>query len=142
MECRERFRLPASLKLLRDEMAPWRTRMGRAQFPHRAGQRTGWLCLVIALAAKPVPTTPREREEPDQRAADALLRFLDRTPAAHQYTASRRLEASGSGHRGWLDADTEFSAASGLVYRVTAEGGSGYIRSRVLRSLLDEEQRV
>jgi hypothetical protein len=66
--------------------------------------------------------------------------FLDRAPKARQYSASRRLEASGVGHEGWLDVETEFSATSGLTYQVTAEGGSGYIRSRVLRSLLNEEQ--
>ncbi len=59
-----------------------------------------------------------------------------------QYSASRWLEASGSGHRAWLDVRTDFSVASGMLYEVTAEGGSGYIRSRVLRSLLDEEQRL
>jgi hypothetical protein len=37
---------------------------------------------------------------------------------------------------------TDFTRTSGLRYEVTNEGGSGYIRRRVLRSLLDEEQRV
>jgi hypothetical protein len=78
----------------------------------------------------------------DQRAADALARFLTRPPVAHEYSASRRLEASGRGQRAWLDVQTDFSLSSGLLYDVTGEGGSGFIRSRVLRSLLDEEQRL
>jgi len=68
--------------------------------------------------------------------------FLARPAGAHPYRASRRLEASGSGQRGWLDVQTDFTVSSGLQYEVTAEGGSGYIRTRVLRSLLDEERRL
>jgi hypothetical protein len=71
-----------------------------------------------------------------------MHQFLARPRLAHQYCASRRLEASGSGHRAWLDVQTDFALASGLQYSVTAEGGSGYIRTRVLRSLLEEEQRL
>jgi hypothetical protein len=41
-----------------------------------------------------------------------------------------------------MSVQTDFTPASGLIYQVVAEGGSGYIRSRVLRSLLDEEQRL
>jgi hypothetical protein len=89
----------------------------------------------LALQPSPAPSG-------DPRAAAAMQAFFDRPTAAHQYSASRRLEASGSGQKGWLDVKTEFSVASGLFYQVTAEGGSGFIRSRVLRSLLDEEQRL
>jgi hypothetical protein len=78
--------------------------------------------------------------EPDATAA--MRQFLARPMITHQYSASRRLEASGSGRRAWLDVQTTFTVASGLLYEVTAEGGSGYIRARVLRSLLDEEQRL
>jgi hypothetical protein len=78
----------------------------------------------------------------DQGALSAFRNFLALPRIARQYTASRRLEASGRGHRAWLDVETDFSTDSGLLYEVTAEGGSGYIRSRVLRSLLDEEQRL
>lgn len=116
--------------------------MGRPRSPFRAGRRTGCLCLAVAFTMNPVPQRPSLPPSVDPRAAAAMQGFLDRATTAHQYSASRRLEASGRGHRGWLDAQTEFTVASGLVYQVTAEGGSGYIRSRVLRSLLDEEQRL
>jgi hypothetical protein len=78
--------------------------------------------------------------EPNAEAA--MEKYLARPAVAHQYSASRRLEAAGSGQRGWLDVQTHFTLESGFVYEVTAEGGSGYIRSRILRSLLDEEQRL
>jgi hypothetical protein len=76
----------------------------------------------------------------DERASVAMRIFLGRPAVARPYTASRRLDASGGGQRAWLEVRTDFAPASGLLYEVTAEGGSGYIRSRVLRSLLDEEQ--
>lgn len=78
----------------------------------------------------------------DPAARVALEMFLARPVRAHPYRAARLLEASASGQRGWLDVQTDFTVSSGLRYEVTAEGGSGYIRARVLRSLLDEEQRV
>lgn len=72
----------------------------------------------------------------------AVEKFLQRSSASHGYRALRRLEAAGRGHEGWLDARTEFSVGGGLRYEVTAEGGSEYIRSRVLRGLLEEERKL
>lgn len=90
---------------------------------------------LILQASSDAPTV-------DPRVHAALRAFLDRTDAARQYSSSRRLEASGSGRQGWLEVQIEYSEASGLSYQVIAEGGSGYIRSRVLRSLLDEERSI
>ena len=95
------------------------------------------LMAVLAFAAPSAHTTG-----PSADALTALDMFLSQPPTVHPYRASRRLEASGSGQRGWLDVRTDFTVASGLQYEVTAEGGSGYIRRRILRSLLDEEQRL
>jgi len=81
-------------------------------------------------------------ETPDPIAIAALEKFLARPAIAHRYCAARRLEASGGGQRGWIDVRTSFAPDTGFAYEVTAEGGSGYIRKRVLRSLLDEEQRL
>jgi hypothetical protein len=78
----------------------------------------------------------------DPDAVTAMQRFIATANQPHAYRATRRLEASGSGQRGWLDAHTEFTPELGLHYEVTAEGGSGYIRSRVLRSLLEQERRL
>lgn len=92
-------------------------------------------CLVGASAAE----TPAGR---NTAVSGALQAFLARPAVPHEYRASRRLEAAGVGQRGWLDVQTGFSRVSGFFYEVTDEGGSGYIRSRVLHSLLDEERRV
>jgi len=78
----------------------------------------------------------------DPRAIAAMEHFLARPLTSHQYSATRRLEASSKSHRAWLDAQTEFTPSDGLNYEVTAEGGSGFIRSRILRSLLDEEKKL
>lgn len=79
---------------------------------------------------------------PDADAVRAMHTFLNRPAGSHAYVAARRLEAAGSGQRGWLHAQTSFTPATGLHYQVTAEGGSGYIRSRVLRSLLEAERQL
>ena len=98
------------------------------------------LAAVLAFAAASAHTTGATGPSAD--AITALDMFLSQPPTVHPYRASRRLEASGSGQRGWLDVQTDFTVTSGLQYEVTAEGGSGYIRRRILRSLLDEEQRL
>ena len=98
------------------------------------------LAGLVALTVSPVQTAGASM--PNPATLSALEMFLARPTAVHPYRASRRLEASGSGQRGWLDVHTDFTVASGLKYEVTAEGGSGYIRTRVLRSLLNEEQRL
>ena len=122
--------------------------MGRQRSLFRAGRQTGGLCLglLVALTVNAVSQTlssaPAPAAATDPRATAAMQSFLDRPTTAHQYSATRRLEASGSGHQAWLDVQTDFTVAAGLAYQVTAEGGSGYIRSRVLRSLLDEEQQL
>ena len=100
------------------------------------------LCFTLALAMSLILQASSRDSIVDPRAEAALHAFLGSPVGARQYTASRRLEASGSGRQGWLDVRIEYSAASGLSYQVLAEGGSGYIRSRVLRSLLDEEQSI
>jgi hypothetical protein len=100
--------------------------------------------VLAASAALTMALMPPQR--PETFAVDdgvtAMQQFLARPRLAHQYSGSRRLEASGRGQRAWLNVQTDFAPASGLQYQVTAEGGSGYIRTRVLRSLLEEERRL
>jgi hypothetical protein len=79
---------------------------------------------------------------PAQYQTVPLQKFLTEAAPAPSYSGTRRLEATGSGQRGWLDARTDFTPIGGLHYEVTAEGGSGYIRGRVLRTLLEEERRL
>jgi|SoiMethySBSTD1v2_1073268.scaffolds.fasta_scaffold78525_4 hypothetical protein len=102
-------------------------------------------CLaLVAAGALTLAFVPRLHSSaaPLNDSDTAMEQFLARPITVPQYSGSRRLEASGSGQRAWLDVQTDFTPTSGFLYRVTAEGGSGYIRSRVLRSLLDEEQQL
>jgi len=116
--------------------------MGRMPLSTDTRRRLTAACVAAILIATASPWHAAEVDVVDQDALAAIHNFLERRRTAHQYTAWRRLEASGSGQRAWLDVETDFSAESGLLYAVTAEGGSGYIRSRVLHSLLNEEQRL
>lgn len=98
------------------------------------------IAVSLALAFATFQLSARAMVDPD--AASASEKFLARSAPVREYRAFRRLEASGVGQRGWMDVETTFTVASGFQYQVKAEGGSGYIRGRVLRSLLDEEQRL
>ena len=75
--------------------------------------------LAAAVAALPIVALAAEPAQPDSRAVNALDAFLSGRTLARQYTATRRLEASGSGQRGWLDVRTRYAAGSGFVYDVT-----------------------
>jgi hypothetical protein len=103
-------------------------------------RRTYRLGIAAVLMMTPLALPICAGDGANSNAVTAMERYLARPTIVHPYSASRRLEASGGGQRGWLDVRTDFTPASGLVYEVTSEGGSGYIRGRVLRSLLDEEQ--
>jgi hypothetical protein len=76
-------------------------------------------------------------------AADPSFRqFLAQGDTQPPYKAMRHLEAVNGSRTGWIETVTEYSPESGFRYHITAEGGSGYIRSRVLRALLDGERDV
>ena len=92
-----------------------------------------------------VRLSPFNFPRPKSSSREPPRRWRNFSPARrwHTSTARRavsRLQAADSAR--WLDVQTHFTLESGLRYEVTAEGGSGYIRSRILRSLLDEEQRL
>jgi hypothetical protein len=80
-----------------------------------------------------------------QAATTPLQRFLARgEEPTVEYRALRRLEAVNPkfNQRGWMTAWTEYDHANGFRYQVVAEGGSGYIRSHVLRAALEGEQKI
>lgn len=60
------------------------------------------------------------------------------------YRALRRLEGglASQDKRGWLEAWTEFVPGRGFSYEVVNEGGSEYVRNRILRHMLDSEQEL
>ena len=75
----------------------------------------------------------------------AVERFLSRGEEPPvEYRALRRLEADNPKFKqsAWMVAWTEYDHANGLRYEVVAEGGSGYIRSKVLRAALEGEQKI
>jgi hypothetical protein len=61
-----------------------------------------------------------------------------------QFRALRHLEATNARFkkRGWMDVVTELSPESGFTFQVVAEGGSEYIRKKVLRPILEGEQEI
>ena len=79
-------------------------------------------------------------ERSDAAATQSIQQFLTRESHDHRYRALRRLEAENRGRTGWLEAWTTFGPGDSFRYEVVSEGGSQYIRSRVLRGLLDGEK--
>ena len=76
-------------------------------------------------------------------AADhSIKQFLAQGLKQHPYRAVRHLEAQNGSRKGWMDAITEYSPSTGFRYDVIAEGGSDYIRSKVLKPVLDGEREV
>ena len=81
----------------------------------------------------PLPATP---------AVSPIERFLQRNdPPLRTYRGRRRLEARNARFKaeGWMEVTTELDPNQGLSWTVTGEGGSGYIRNRVLRKALEGE---
>jgi hypothetical protein len=103
----------------------------------RISLHRGLALTVIAI----VLASNVEATGPD--AADQSIRqFLAQDDTQRPYRAVRRLEAENGSRNGWIEAITEYSPATGFRYQITAEGGSGYIRSKVLKAVLDGEREV
>ncbi len=66
------------------------------------------------------------------------------TIAPPAYRAFRRLEGGliDSERRGWLEVWTEHQPGIGMTFEVTAEGGSEYVRNKILRNMLKSEQKL
>src|SRR5258705_1212829 len=101
---------------------------------------SGLVVIVAICATSAFPLSASHEDE--FSSVGAMRKFLGQPTSVHSYRGTRRLEASGSGQRGWLDARTDFTPDAGFDYEVIAEGGSGYIRFHVLRALLEEERRL
>lgn len=99
----------------------------------RNHRRTILTLLAVAVAASVRATVP-------DPADGSIRRFLAHDDAQPSYRATRRLEAENGGRTGWLEAVTEYSPKTGLRYEIIAEGGSSYIRSKVLRAVLEGER--
>lgn len=75
-------------------------------------------------------------------ADESFKQFLAQDDAQRPYRAVRHLQAENGSRTGWLEANTEYSREAGFKYQITAEGGSGYIRAKVLKAVLDGERDV
>ncbi|HUQ88134.1 MAG TPA: hypothetical protein VM096_11280 [Vicinamibacterales bacterium] len=66
------------------------------------------------------------------------------TVAPPSYRAFRRLEGgvANSDKNGWLEAWTEYTPGGGFSFNVVNEGGSDYVRNKVLRGMLTSEQQL
>ena len=74
-----------------------------------------------------------------------VQRFLARAEEPPvEYRALRRLEAHNPKFKqsAWMVAWTEYDHVNGFRYEIVDEGGSGYIRSKVLRGALEGEQKI
>lgn len=58
------------------------------------------------------------------------------------YRALRHMEGgiAGSERHGWLEVWTEYKPGRGFTYEVIREGGSEYVRNKILRHMLESEQ--
>jgi len=65
-------------------------------------------------------------------------------PPPRQYRALRRLEAQSDklGGSAWIEAWTEVDPAGGFRYEIIGEGGSGFVRGKVLRPWLASEKKM
>jgi hypothetical protein len=80
-----------------------------------------------------------------QAPTSALQRYLARgEEPIVEYRALRFLDASNShfGVNAWMDAWTEYTHEGGFTYEIVAEGGSAYVRRRVLRAALEGERKM
>ena len=66
------------------------------------------------------------------------------TVAPPPYRAFRRMEGgiNDSEKRGWVEAWTEYTPGRGFTYEIVREGGSDYVRNKILRGMLNSEQNL
>jgi hypothetical protein len=91
------------------------------------------LAMVFASNARATVSDPAD---------SSIEQFLAQDDTQRSYRAVRRLEAENGSRKGWMEAITEYSPQSGFQYEITAEAGSGFIRSKVLKAVLDGERDV
>jgi hypothetical protein len=103
--------------------------------------------LAAACAVSTLHATPADRNVLAFQAGppSVLQRFLARGEEPPvEYRALRRLEAQNPKFKqsAWMLAWTEYDHVNGFRYEVVNEGGSTYIRTKVLRAALEGEQKI
>jgi hypothetical protein len=98
------------------------------------------LAAALAVACAVANVHAQDHAQPT-----ALQRFLARAEEPPvEYRALRRLEAENAKFKqsAWMLAWTEYDHVNGFRYQIVDEGGSGYIRTKVLRAALDGERKI
>ena len=95
--------------------------------------------LILPLIATSIAAGGRATEPDDDH---PMAQFLERVDGLHPYRAMRWLEAENGGRSAWMEAQTHFSSDTGFRYEVVSEGGSEYIRTKVLRTVLEGEREI
>lgn len=93
------------------------------------------LLIGMVLASNARATVPNAAD-------DSIRQFLAQGDVQRPYRAVRWLEAENRSQRGWLEAVTEYLPPTGFRYHITAEGGSEYIRGKVLKAVLEAEREM
>ena len=96
----------------------------------------GALLLAMALAPELRATMPSTTEA----AEHSMKQFLAQGDGPRPYKARRRLEARHGDSTGWVEAVTEYAPTSGFRYTISGEGGSGNLRDKVLKAILEGER--
>ena len=105
-----------------------------------SGLRAG--CVVLLLVMIRPPSSSSEISAAQGQIPPLVQRFLERQDGTlTSYRALRHLEAHNARYskHGWLEAWTSLDPEKGFTFTVIAEGGSGYVRSKVLRKALERE---
>jgi hypothetical protein len=93
------------------------------------------VALLLAIVG-----APAARATAPDAAEHSFKQFLAKGDGELAYRATRRLEAENGSRRGWMDVVTQYTPRTGFRYDVTGEGGSDYIRDKILRAMLEAER--
>ncbi len=109
-------------------------RRSRAARPSRAGRVLGvGFVAVLTGAASAAPASADE---------GVVRRFLAHVePPITSYRGYRRIDVYNARFKaqGWMEVATTLEPESGFTWRIVAEGGSAYIRAKVIRKALEIE---
>src|SRR5262245_9224152 len=99
--------------------------------------------VLLALAFAPDTSSQGSPVDPSQATFESRFLHTPSEPLT-QFRAVRRLEATN--HRfkkhGWLEVHTQLSPDAGFSFAVLSQGGSSYIREKVLLPILEGERDI
>ena len=101
-------------------------------------------CALLALPAAAQLPAPTGAQVPPAALSIIDIVVARSDPPPQQYRALRRLEAQSDkmGGSAWVEAWTAVEPATGFRYQIVGEGGSGFVRGKVLKPWLDGEKKM